>query len=63
MIPSPRDVILNGGEAAVRDRTTAGALDVVDRTPQVHAAYRISPTLLPLSARRTVRRKAIASSG
>jgi hypothetical protein len=26
---SPCDVILNGGEAAVRDRTTAGAFDVV----------------------------------
>lgn len=28
------DVILNGGEAIVRDRTTAGSFDFVDRNAQ-----------------------------
>jgi len=30
MTPPTADVILNGGEAAVRDRTTARGFDVVD---------------------------------
>jgi hypothetical protein len=63
MIPSPRDVILNGGEAAVRDRTIAGAFDVVDRVPQVARSIpdladsiaALSPTYGPSEGNRFLR--------
>ena len=35
-----QDVILNGGEAGVKDRTNAGSHDAVDETVQLHAGER-----------------------
>jgi hypothetical protein len=53
-------VILNGGEAAVRDPSTAGRFDVVDGNAQGACSAKISPTALPLYALRKVPRRAIA---
>ena len=55
---SPSDVIPHGGEAAVRDRTTAGAFDVVDRnSPGAESVLDFVDDML--SALRTVSRRAI----
>jgi hypothetical protein len=54
------DVILNGGEAAVRDLTLAESYDVVGGDPRVLAAHWIPVAVLPLLALRKVPRRAIA---
>jgi hypothetical protein len=43
-----RFVILNGGEAGARDRTTADSLDDVDGTSSLRAVRIVSSTALPL---------------
>jgi hypothetical protein len=38
----PQDVILNGGEAAVKDRTNAGSHDAVDETVQLPTVPKVT---------------------
>jgi hypothetical protein len=53
-------VILNGGEAGVRDRTTADGLDDVAGTSSLRAVRMVSSAALPLRELRKVPRRAAA---